>query len=104
MPSKFWFTVTLLFAPGMAVAAKGMVTHDPQGCSHFLVETAMGYALLDRYGGNDPSKGDTIVGEFETYGMKNIFNITADEELTVWVEDFLMARERAIEKLYEKCS
>jgi hypothetical protein len=68
-----------------------------------LVETVRGYAVLEWYGGNDPDKGDLLVGAFENYGMKTIYNITADSELRVWVEDYLLSKEDALEKLLEEC-
>jgi hypothetical protein len=68
--------------------ARGVVTHKVGACDYFLVETAMGFDLLEWYGGNDPDEGDVLVGDFESYGFKNIYNTTAKSELRVWVEDF----------------
>ena len=53
----------------------------------------MGYALLEWYGGSDPDEGDIIVGDFESYGFKDIYNLTADSELRVWVEDYWLSKE-----------
>ena len=86
-----------------AAAARGVVTHRVAGCDYFVVKTASSYSLLEWYGGNDPSKGDIIVGAFESYGMKDIFNVTSDGALRVWVEDFLLSRTEALEQLLDKC-
>ncbi len=93
----------LFVGPVIAHAAKGVVVLYKSGCSYYIVETNMGYAILEWYGGNDPSKGDVLAGDYETYGMKDVYNITADTETKVWVEDFWLSKTRAIEKYYEKC-
>ena len=86
-----------------AIAARGEVTHRISGCDYFLVETVRGYVVLEWGDGNDPDKGDRLVGAFENYGMKTIYNETADAELRVWVEDYLLSKEDALEKLLEEC-
>lgn len=92
----------LLTTPS-AFAAKGEVVYRNSGCDYFVVETFAGYALLEWYGGNDPSEGDTLVGDFESFGSKDIFNLSADEELRVWVQDYWMSKEDALESFYQEC-
>ena len=104
MLSGLLVAACLLFAPVVAKAAKGIVVLYKSGCSYYIVQTNMGYAILEWYGGNDPSEGDVLVGDFETYGMKDIYNLTADDETTVWVEDFWLSKSRAIEKYYDECN
>ena len=88
---------------GAGSASKGEVVYYPGGCDYFIVETDSGFALLEWYGGNDPDERDVIVGNFESYGSKDIYNLTADSELRVWVEDFWLSKEDAFEKYYEFC-
>jgi len=73
-------------------AAKGTVKYTSGGCSWYLVETPSGLALLEWYGGNTPSKGDVIVGDYESYGMKKLYNLTKDSETSVWVDNFCYSR------------
>ena len=87
---------------GTALAAKGVVVSN-RGCDYFIVETLMGYALLEWYGGNDPAEGDVLIGDFESYGMKTIYNTTADSELNVWVEEYWLSKDSVIERYYEHC-
>ena len=103
LPSMLTVVVFLLLAPLVAHAAKGVVVLYKSGCSYYIVETTMGYAILEWYGGNDPSKGDVLAGDYETYGMKDIYNLTADAQTRAWVEDFWLSKTRAIEKYYDKC-
>lgn len=94
--------ITLGFAP-VAYAARGVVTHRIASCDYFVVQAPNGYAVLEWYGGSEPDKGDIIVGDFEAYGMKDVFNLTSDTTLTVWVDDFYLSSRSALEKLVEQC-
>src|SRR6266496_2305492 len=86
-----------------AHAARGKVTHRVSGCDYFTVETSRGFAILEWYGGHDPDKGDSIVGNYESYGMKTVFDETTEQEVRVWVEDYALSKSDALEKLYDKC-
>ncbi|HXF49068.1 MAG TPA: hypothetical protein VNL73_06550 [Verrucomicrobiae bacterium] len=111
LPNRSRFTArTLLFAIGVwflwistSLASKGEVVYKSSSCDYFIVETPSGFALLEWYGGNDPYKGDIIVGDFEEFGFQDIYNITADSELRVWVEDYWLSKEDAVEKYFEHC-
>lgn len=93
----------LLLFPSLVFAAKGVVVYNRSGCSYYIVETNLGYALLEWYGGNDPNEGDVMDGDYESYGMKTIYNVTADSEARVWVEDYWLSKNRVIEKYFDKC-
>jgi hypothetical protein len=83
---------------------KGKVVYKKSGHNYFIVETGMGYALLKWYGGNDPKEGDVIVGNFKSYGFKNIYNLTAGgSELRVRVAAYWLSKEDALEKYFEHC-
>ena len=84
-------------------AARGFVVLRNSRCDYFVVETLLGYDLLEWYGGNDPARGDELVGSFEEYGFHDIYNITAGQELRVWVEDYWLSEDSAIEEFYDKC-
>jgi hypothetical protein len=77
----------------------------PSGCrDYFLADgDSGGIYLLEWYGGNDPSKGDSIVGELKSYGLKDVFYPDSGGSGRVYVDDFMLSRDRAIEKLREKC-
>ena len=91
------------FLSSPALAARGVVVLNKSGCgSRYVVETKLGYAILQWFGGMDPPKGTTIYGDFETYGMKKI-TFADGSEGQVWVEDFWLSRDRLIEKVSEFC-
>lgn len=100
---KIFIFIVILIVPMTAHASNGVVAYYKSGCDYFIVETTKGYAILEWYGGYDPNEGDVITGDFEIYGIKKIYNITADQETNVWVEDFWLSKDRAIEKYIDKC-
>ena len=57
-------TILFLIMAKAVIAAQGVVVLKKAGCDYYIVETKMGFALLEWYGGNDPDVGDTIVGDW----------------------------------------
>ncbi len=87
-----------------ASAAKGVVVYNRGRCDYFIVQSLTGFALLQWFGGNDPSEGDVLVGDFESYGFKDIYNVTADAEVRVWVDNYMLSKTRVVEKYLDKCN
>ena len=92
-----------IFPPSIHAASHGVVSKRISGCDYFMVNATGGYAVLEWYGGHDPDTGDTLIGNFEAYGMHDILDDTADDSLTVWTEDYHLTRTRALELLVDKC-
>src|SRR4051794_16102385 len=59
--------------PALADAVKGVVVWTGSCGGRYVAETTLGYVLLEWYGGMDPSKGDVIIGDLNSYGMKDLF-------------------------------
>ena len=87
----------------MSEGAEGVVVLNKSGCSRYVVETIRGYAILEWFGGNDPQEGSKMVGDFESYGMKTIYNASRGSEAKVWVEDYFLSKTSVIEKMREFC-
>ena len=86
----------------MSWSATGIVVHNQSGCSsRYVVETSRGHAILEWFGGNDPMEGNKVAGDFESYGMKTIYNVTNNSEARVWVEDYMLSKSSLIEKMRE---
>lgn len=86
-----------------ADAVSGVITHRISGCDYFLVETGNGYDLLEWYGDYDPDEGDTLVGDYESYGFHNVVDETADDTTRVYTEDFQLSKSDALEQLVDQC-
>ena len=87
-----------------AEAAKGVVVYAPSQChDYFVVETNLGFDLLEWFGGHLPNEGERIIGEFESYGMKDVYVLPNGQSMKVWVEDYWLTTDSAARKLREKC-
>jgi len=82
---------------------KSLVVYTQTSCSYYIVENAMGYAVLEWFGGGDPSVGDLIYGNVNTYGFKDLSFGRYDQKTKVWIEDYMLSWDRAVEKIRDKC-
>ncbi|WP_337846832.1 hypothetical protein [Sphingomonas sp.] len=92
-------------APPTAAAdlVEGIVVYD-KGCgSRFIVETNRGFALVESYGITTPDAGGKVVGNIDSYGFTTIYVVAQDRLLKVYVDDYMLTKDRVIQKLREKC-
>jgi hypothetical protein len=73
-----------------------------RGCDYFLADGPRGLYLLEWYGGYDPDRGDGIFGEVDGYGFKDVLYANGREG-RLYVDDYLLSKDNALEKLREKC-
>ena len=94
----------LAFWSSSALASKGTVSYTISGCDYYVVAAKSGFAVLEWYGGHEFDKGDLIIGKFESYGFHDVFDYTGDQQSHVWVEEYYLSKEEALEKLSDHCS
>ena len=87
-----------------SASSRGTIVKRISGCDYFMVDATQGYAVLEWYGGHDPDTDDVLIGRFEEYGMHDILDDTADDNLTVWTEEYALSLTRALEVLVDQCS
>ena len=94
----------LLLVPATVHAEVGyVVLEDTPSCDYFVVETGSGYVLLEWYGGIvSVLDGDKVIGDLHSYGMKTIY-VEGRGEMRVWIEDYLMDEEAALDYFYTNC-
>jgi hypothetical protein len=93
----------LTMQPSLASQASGYVSTKRDSCDYFLVKTKMGYDLLEHSSGHEANEGDLLEGTFESFGSHSIYDESAGESLTVYVEDYHLDEDDAMDKLNEKC-
>jgi len=101
MKKQFLFTYFILFLMYQSLlhADKGTVVKVKD--DKIVISYSMGFLLLEWYGGHLPSNGDVYVGSFNSYGMKELFCISADSETRFWIEEYMADKQDAMEFLYE---
>ena len=90
------FTVT-------AALEKATVILRVSGCAYFLADGPRGIYVLEWYGGHDPERGETIIGDVGSYGFKDVYYLEKKKEGRLYVDDYLLSKSTALEKLAEKC-
>lgn len=71
-------------------------------CDYFIADGPQGYYVLQWFGGYDPSTNDGIYGDLRGFGFKTVL-YSNGQEGKVWVDNYLMNKERVVERFKEKC-
>lgn len=100
---RFCLISAIFFGVSPVFAAKGMVVYIKSGCSSYIVETNMGFAILEWFGGGMPLQGNVLTGDFESFGMKDVYNLSQSSETKVWVDRYWMSKDQVIKRYSEKC-
>ena len=95
--------VVIIALVDIAEAARGIVVYKRGSRDYGIVNGRAGFALLEWYGGNEPSEGDELAGNLASYGMKTLRNVTADVDTIVSVEEYGLSRSSAIERYGSYC-
>lgn len=72
-----------------------------RGCKYFVVEQGANYSLVEDWLCSRPRRGDTGYGDVNTYGIKEV-NLDGSR-CSIYVDDWMLSRSRALEKMAEKC-
>lgn len=95
------FLATILFTVS-SYADEGQVIYTKVGCSYYVVETLMGFSILEWYGGHIPLRGDIITGKLNLYGIHKV-RYNHNSEGQVYINDTMLSRSDANSKFFEKC-
>ena len=88
-----------------AYSSQGQATvvFRKRGCDYMILENNSGYIIAEWMGGNDPDQGDNIGGNLNSYGTKEFYNLSRNSETKLWIDDFMLSKDRALEKINDKC-
>lgn len=89
---------------GNANAEAGLVTKTVAGCDYFLIDAPSGFVVAEWYGGHDPQQGDEVVGAFNSYAFATFFYGPNKVDGRVYIEDYGLDEDDALEQLSEKCN
>jgi len=74
------------------------------GCGNrIFVNTAEGYAVLERLAGGVVTAGDTLTGDFSRAGRTTVRDHQSNTDLVVFVEDFQLPKSAAQRKIAANC-
>lgn len=97
---KLQFILLVAFA-FPAEGAVFEVVKTISGCKYFVIEQGPNYIFAEDWLCFSPSIGDTGAGNLNSYGIKKVqlSGLVCD----LYVEDYMLSKSRALEKLIEKC-
>ena len=98
------FFITFLIASFPCQAETGIVTKKITGCDYFIINAPTGYVVAEWYGGYEPFKGEKVIGAFQNYGMITLFYGVSNQDGPVWLEEWGLSYENALEIMSEKCN
>ena len=78
---------------------KGVVVYEGQG-DYYIIETTSGYVIAERYSGL-LYEDHTIYGRLHSYGFKYFIDLNRDSEVKLYIEDYMLSQDRAIEWMGE---
>jgi len=78
---------------------EGIVVYEGRG-DYFIVETRRGFTVLEVYNGI-LYEDQKVKGKLNSYNWHYILNVNRDSEVRVYIEDYMLSAERAIEWLGE---
>ena len=88
-----------------AYSSQGQATvvYRKRGCDYMILENNSGYIVAEWMGGNDPDQGDNIGGNLNSYGTKELYNLSRNSKTKLWIDDYMLSKDRALEKINDKC-
>lgn len=91
---------------GQTISGSGfaVVVYKPSSCDYFILENSSGYIVAEWMGGNDPDLGDKVSGNFNSFGTKDFYNQSRDRDCRLWIDDYMLSKESALEKIREQCN
>lgn len=95
---SFGVLVAMLIASSL-YADKGEIVFEKG--DHYVVDTGRGCSVVEWYGGGISSESDKVVGDLNSYGFKDIYNQTTGKEIRVYIDDYFLNEDDAIERIYE---
>lgn len=88
---------------GLQVFAEDFeVIQSIRGCKYFIAEQGYDYILAEDWMCSRPSKGDKGIGKLDGYGSKKVK--LEGIKCEVYVDDYMLSKSRAIEKMLDKCN
>ncbi len=74
----------------------GEVVYEGTG-DYYIVETMSGYTIVERRLGGFLYEGDRVRGKLNSYSYTYIINKRNDTEVSIYIEDYMLSKDRAIE-------
>jgi hypothetical protein len=82
---------------------RGVVVFSDFSCNYIVIETRNGYTVAENWSFR-PVTGDVLYGDFNFYGLKNVYNRSRGALMAIDVEDFWLSYFDAQDRIGWYCS
>lgn len=82
----------------------GAVVKTFSGCDYFIISMNGDYVVAEWMGQYTPDEGDRIRGKLNSFGTKEFWVVNRSRTTKLWIDDYALDWEAAIEKIREKCN
>jgi len=83
---------------------EGTVIWDHYGCNYIIIETSIWYVVADKsYGAYSLNIGSRVRGDLIGFGFEDVYDISADDEVRLYLDNYYGSKSSALEKVMEKC-
>ena len=87
-------TLVFFLLSSTAVASRGYIVYTDDNI--MVIETNYGYTCVELYSYAPMYESDYVVGEFESYGMHEIYDMSMDTSNEVYVDDYGLSSDEVI--------
>jgi hypothetical protein len=91
-PEDYWLT-----------KERGEVVYSDTYCSYYVVETNLGYTVIQTYGNYKPFEGAVLYGNFSSRGTRDLYNLSSGVVFTGIVSDYWLSYAEAQDALDYYC-
>lgn len=82
---------------------RGEVVYSDAYCSYYVVETNLGYTVIQTYGSYKPYEGAVLYGNFSSRGTRDLYNQSSGVVFTGIVTDYWLSYVEAQDALDYYC-
>ena len=86
----------IFFISSTTFAVRGVVVHYKYSSDKIIIKTSMGYTCGEVYGGFLVDEGHILNGELENYGFKDIYDLTIDDTIRIWIDEYWLSKNEAL--------
>lgn len=93
--------ITMFSSNVSAEVVEGVVVVGEKGCAkrdYIIINTNLGFVYAQQYSGSF-DKGDTVVGDLNGYGFKDVLVNSASGRL--WIDDYMLSKSKASKKCFK---
>lgn len=79
------------------------IIKKPNSCDYFIAYNELGYVVAEFNSGREFEIGDVILGNINKYGNVTIYDSELEESADIYVEDYQLKKDEALDLLIEEC-